>query len=158
MKSIDLTRGKLTFIDDEDFAHVSKLNWFSQKVGRRWYAACDLRSRGGAYILLHRFILSAPEGKEVDHKNGDGLDNRRDNLRICSVKNNRRAFRRKIIGCSSRFRGVRWHTLRNKWSAQIKTNGKQFYLGLFTDEVDAAIAYDTAAKKYFGEFASLNFR
>ena len=105
-------------------------------------------------VLLHRMIAAAPEGMEVDHINGDGLDNRRENLRVCTHHENMRA-RHRAWG-SSDYKGVSWHKQIQKWRAFIGSNGRILHLGCFTDEKEAARAYNEAALKYFGEFAVLN--
>jgi HNH endonuclease len=93
---------------------------------------------------------------EVDHKSGDGLDNRRENLRICTSSQNQ-ANRRKWQGTSSQFKGVGWVRRVGKWQAQLSVNRKGVHLGYFTDEVEAGMAYDSAAREHFGAFAFTNF-
>jgi hypothetical protein len=103
--------------------------------------------------LLHRIILDAPKGTDVDHINGNGLDNRRCNLRLATRSQNH-ANRFKKPGTTSRFKGVRFE--RNRWHAQIRVQYKKTYLGSFRDEIDAALAYNAAALEAFGEFARIN--
>lgn len=157
MKTILLTQGKFALVDDEDYESLLQFNWCAAKTGRRVYAVTRVRGVGGKWTTLsmHRFLL--PDSKEVDHRNGDGLDNRRKNIRAATGQENQRGFKRKKIGASSQFRGVHWHKGGNKWQALIKISEKRSHLGLFVDEEDAARAYDAAAKKFFGEFANLNF-
>ena len=103
---------------------------------------------------LHRDILGNPEGKVVDHINGNKLDNRKYNLRVCSIKENIRNSKPKEG--TSKYKGVHWDKSRNKWVSSIKVDREGKYLGRFNKEIDAAKAYDVAAEKYFGEFARLN--
>lgn len=145
-------------VDDADYSRVSALRWFAQRVNHNWYASCDLRKQGGKYLLMHRFIIGAPPGKEVDHRSGYGLNNQRRNLRICTVQQNRFAFKRKAKNKTSAFRGVSWHSQIGKWRATIKKDGIQFSLGCFVDEVAAAQAFDLAAVRLFGDFHHLNFK
>lgn len=106
-------------------------------------------------IFLHRVILDAPVGVDVDHINGNGLDNRRCNLRPATQAQNRHNQRLARNNSSGR-KGVRWHRQKHKWYAQIKVAGKHLHLGAFTDLDEAARAYDKAAIAHFGEFALTN--
>jgi hypothetical protein len=94
---------------------------------------------------------------EVDHVNGDGLDNRRSNLRVCTHAENARNQSSRTRMSTSRFRGVVWAKDRRKWRAMIGDNGRTVHLGNFTDEIEAAQAYDRAAREMYGAFARLNF-
>jgi len=104
-------------------------------------------------------IIGRPLEKfeHIDHINGDGLDNRRDNLRICTRTENVRCQRKRTKPTSSRFKGVTWHKNHRYWQAAIRKNGERTYLGWFKGEEEAARAYDKAAKRLHGDFASLNF-
>ena len=105
---------------------------------------------------MHRQIMDFPKGLVVDHRNCDSLDNRRDNLRVVTQAINMRN-RRKRKNTSSQFIGVSLRKSRNRFDVNIRHNGKKIYLGSYDNEIDAARAYDAAAKKYYGEFARLNF-
>lgn len=158
MKAIPLTNGGVTLIDDEDFEMVSKLKWYWMKtpsVHKRYVASSSSINNKTRMISLHRMLMGFPKGKLIDHKNGDTLDNRKCNLRVCSNAENSRN-RRKITGCSSRFKGVHWDKKCKKWHAKIKRDGKTRSLGFFDDEEAAARAYNVAAPLFHGEFAYLN--
>jgi len=150
MKTIELTRGKVTVVDDDDFPSLCRYKWAFTSNG---YAARGVWK--GKTILMHRLLLDAPKGVEVDHKNRDKLDNRRENIRLCSGaqnKQNRGIQKNNISG----YRGVHWSSLNDKWRATIDVNGKRHHLGLFYEERDAALAYNESAKKFYGAFAFIN--
>lgn len=150
---IPLTQGKTAAVDAGDYGMVQGRLWNCRKDGNGYYAASKGRRGGKGYTLyLHRFILGEPDS-HVDHIDGDGLNCRRSNLRTCTPSQNQ-ANRRRQFG-SSMFRGVSLSG--SKWMAQIKVLGRAVVLGRFESELDAAMAYDKAASKHFGEFASLNF-
>jgi hypothetical protein len=154
MKKVLLTKGKIALIDDEDWEVVSQHKWCAQHAGKGYFYAY---SRSGSKGLkMHRFIMDAKPGEEVDHINGDTLDNRRKNLRICSRKNNQQN-RYKAWG-TSQYKGVSWYKRHSKWVAKIHQEGKPTHLGYFDSEIEAAQAYDTKAKELFGEFANINLR
>ncbi len=163
MKEIQLTQGQVALVDDEDFERVSQFKWhaiFYSKYanGGRFIAArtrCTLERRWT--VLLHRFIMNAQQGQIIDHIDGNPLNNQQSNLRFASHAENGRnnAYLLQKHNTSG-FRGVSWNKHKNGWTAQIKYDGRQSYLGLFTDKLEAAKAYNEAAKKYHGEFATLN--
>lgn len=152
---ISLTQGYEAIIDDEDFSHVNKWSWSICKRAGKFYAGATVNSKPA---MLHRYILGeAPfKGAQVDHINGDGLDNRRVNLRWATMSQNQANSGKRKGNFSSKFRGVYWSKQRNKWQSEIKIDYKRKHLGFFTDELLAAHAYNEAAIKYFGEFAKLN--
>lgn len=147
MKEITLTQGKVALVDDDDYERISKYNWsFSNGYARRNQYVPIQKT-----ILLHRFIMGEPIGYEVDHINGDGLDNRKENLRVCTHKENTR--NRKIQkNNTSGFTGVVWDKPRNKWRAHIKYLGKLIFIGHFIDKNEASTAYEKRAKELFGDF------
>lgn len=151
MKTILATHNKVILVDDSDFDLVSKFKW----SGRGRYPVARIE---GKTIELHRILIKPPFGFEVDHKNRNTFDNRRDNLRIATHKQNL-SNRSKSKEKTSNFKGVSWHTSHNKWRSTITTGNpsKQKFLGHFHSPYLAAKAYDAAARKLFGEFACVNF-
>ncbi len=168
MITIQLTRGQITIVDDED-ADLEEEGWYAlsdkHKGHRHFYAARQAPSPGGrrAIIFLHRIILERILGRPLvrheftDHINLNGLDNRRSNLRVATNQQNQRNKRTAPIGKSSRFKGVTWHKHTGKWQARISVNKQTKYLGVFEIEEEAAKTYDAAALRLFGGFALLNF-
>lgn len=151
MKLIPLTQGKFAKVDDRDYARLSKFKWSATFDGHNWYA----RTGRCPTIRMHQFIL--PGSPLLDHKNLDGLDNQRHNLRPATRTQNK-TNQRKYKGCVSAFKGVTWYPYRGGgWRTQITVSKIRIHLGLFRLEETAARAYDAAAKRYFGEYAALNF-
>jgi hypothetical protein len=138
-------------IDKEDKHLIENRNWHVKTFGDNSYY---LSYTGGKETRLHRLILGVTDPRQhIDHINGNGLDNRRCNLRLCNNAQN--SMNRKKVLAKSGYKGV--YPVGNKWQASIWLNKKKKHLGLFGDKKKAAKAYDLAAEKYFGEFASLNF-
>ena len=106
---------------------------------------------------MHREVANTPDGLVCDHINGDSLDNRKANLRSATHLQNCWNARKSPQSAYSKYKGVTFDKMRQKWNAQICVNGKRIFLGTFKDETEAAKAYDSAAKRHFGEFAALNF-
>ncbi len=156
MKYINLSQNKMTIVDDEDFEFLNEWKWHLSSTPRHRYAVRNALVNGKKTIVrMHRILMGASAEWQVDHKNGNSLDNRRTNLRLCTHSENQRNQKAQC-GTSSRFKGVTWDKSRNKWSAKIKVDKKQINLGRFSNEIEAAAAYDLAAIKYHKEFARLN--
>jgi hypothetical protein len=159
MKRIPLTRGKFALVDDDDYEDLSRFKWCTLVDDGRAYACRQERQKDGRQkkVFMHRQIAGIGQSHEVDHVNGDGLDNRRSNLRPCTHAENMRN-RTRHHNNKSGYKGVsrvsRKHVV--KWRASIGLNGKHIHLGYFATKVAAAKAYNTAALKYFGHFAQLN--
>jgi hypothetical protein len=154
-KEILLRNGMTAIVDDEDFDWLSQWVWTS--TGNGGYVRRQVRNGlTCVVVVMHRLVIDAPDGTEVDHINGNKLDNRRCNLRLATSSENH-CNRAKYVGTySSQFKGVSWHSASRLWRAQIKVNRRAMHIGYFRTEVDAAIAYNEAAQKHHGAFASLN--
>lgn len=146
MRRIPLSRGLFALVDEEDYPALSKFNWYAQKSRNCFVAARSALRPDRGLIYMHREILKAPPELQVDHRNGDGLDNQRENLRLKTVAGNKQAFVRKAKGTTSRFRGVCWFKKSEKWHAQIRFQQKTYSLGFFEDEVSAARAFNDGAE------------
>ncbi len=158
MAVIRTANGTEVLVDDADYAWLSQWRWHILRPKGRPYAArreSGTRKKRGAYIYMHQAIAMPSPGLQVDHVNGNTLDNRRKNLRACTrSQNNMNTRPRK--GCRSRFKGVCWRADRHRWKARITAGGKVSHLGLFETEEEAARAYNNAARRLHGQFARLN--
>lgn len=148
MERIPVTAGLFALVDDEDVDLVSQFTWHRCEQHGLVYARGEIWSRGPR-VRMHRLIMRAEPGRMVDHRNRNGLDNRRENLRFCTYAENARNRRMRCGG----FKGVSQRP-NGKWQAAI---GRNIYLGVYDDPLDAARAYDAAALEMWGEFAALNF-
>lgn len=147
MREIPLTRGKSSIVDDADYDDLVKHNWRFAAAG---YA---MRDDGKKVVYMHKVIVQPSGGMDIDHINGNRLDNRRENLRICTRQQNL-MNRGKQINNTSGFKGV-WKNHDN-WRFSLRKNGKQIFGGTFKNKEDAARAYDDAVRRYYGEFAEKN--
>lgn len=152
MKTIKLTKGQFAIVDDEDFEFLNQWKWFASKDKNTFYAN---KRHGKTILQMHRLIMNPKKGEVIDHINLNGLDNRKKNLRICSPKENIRNAPKRMKA-TSKFKGVYLPSGKDKWRATIRIDGKKKNLGTFASELEAAIAYNNAALKHFGEFAYLN--
>lgn len=150
MKKIPLTQGQFALVDDKDYLGLSKFKWCANKDKNTFYVR---RKKEGRVIRMHREILSAPPSMHVDHIDGNGLNNQRNNIRLCTSQENARN-RRVGHKSISEYKGVAWSHASRKWAAHIKVHGKQVHLGYFFCLMKAVKAYSVAAKKYYGEFAN----
>jgi hypothetical protein len=149
-----LSKRAFAMVDDADFELVSQFKWYLKPAIKTSYAQRSMREPSGRFVAqsLHRFLLGVTHPKVlVDHRDRDGLNNRRNNLRVATRSQNG-ANQAKRPGLSSTLKGVCWRKQNRKWHAQIAVNGKKLHLGYFADEKDAAAAYRAAATKHFGPF------
>lgn len=155
MKQILLTQGRVALVDDADYEILNHHKWYATEFrGGLVYA---MHRVGRRKVYMHRLLLGLePDDKRVcDHIDGDGTNNQRSNLRICTATQNNRS-RKKQTGCSSKYKGVSWDRQYHRWRAHIQVNKKTIYLGRFDSESDAARVYDKAALQHFGEYARTN--
>ena len=157
MKEIHLTQGKVALVDDDDYDRIIAMGKW--KISDTGYAnkTIHIRYEGNKRIMksirMHRFIVNAPNKMEVDHRDGNPLNNQKSNLRLSTRSQN--MMNRKVSENSKTgFKGVVIY--RDEYKAQIKINGKSICLGYFKDKIEAARVYNEAAIKYHGEFAKLN--
>lgn len=162
MKEIKLTQGLTTQVDDDDFDYLNQWNWYAHKDSNTFYVDRVVwTNKSCKTIKMHRIIMNTTDGVQVDHRDHNGLNNQKSNLRNCTISENNRnscAFGR------SKYRGVSYTSCikngkRYEYiTASIKVNKKHIGLGVFKTEEAAARAYDEKAKELHGEFANLNFK
>jgi len=158
MREIKLTQGKVALVDDNDFEWLNERKWCAHHTScGLFYATRTERDSNGKQrtVRMHREILNAPFALQCDHRDGDTLNNQKDNLRVCNSQQNH--WNRRITATgTSRFKGVSWFARDKKWVAFIKENKKSKNLGLFGTEIEAAQAYNQKATELFGDFARIN--
>jgi hypothetical protein len=158
MKTIQLTQGQVTQVDDEDFEYLNQFKWCANYNShtKSYYAVRNSPRLFGKrkLISMHRIIMNAPSKMDVDHINHDTLNNQKFNLRTCTRSQNK-CNSKKHTDNTSGFKGVT--ASGKKWLVQIQINNKTTCVGTYLTPEEAARAYDEAAKKYHGEFANLNF-
>lgn len=156
-RTIPLTKGQFALVDAADFHWLNQWKWFARwsPTSRTFYAQRSLYppSPGAYCIVMHRQIMDARKGMEVDHRDHDGLNNRRDNLRICTPSQNHSNARLSPKNKSG-YKGVSWSKAEGKWRAQLKANRKYIWLGHFTDPREAHAAYQKACIEEFEDFAN----
>lgn len=161
MKTIELTQGKVALVDDEDYDFLMQWKWQASRTSYGFYALGYTKGPHSKrkHLIMHRLIMNTPRGLCVDHRDHNTLNNQKNNLRNCTTSENsknRKHDKRKV---ASIYRGVRID--RRKYGVYIKANivinKKLVHLGNFKTEEQAAVAWDCAARKYYGEFANLNF-
>jgi hypothetical protein len=157
MKQIPLTQGLFTTVDDDMYDYLMQWKWYASKSGNGNWRAVRIANR--KWVAMHRVIMNASSGMDVDHINGNDLDNCRSNLRVCTHAEN--MFNQRVRSDSTTgIKGV--YTVINKktikYRAQIQFGKKQIHLGTYFNIEDAARAYDIAAKKHHGDFANTNLK
>ena len=160
IQSISKGVAYLIKVDDADYGHLSQFKWTVIRThGGVLYAKRRMSNQeGGKNSYMHHVIMGHPsKGMTIDHRDGDGLNNQRSNLRFATIMENSRN-QGKSKRNTSGFKGVSWDASGKKWRAAISVNNKSIGVGSFADINDAARAYDAAARKYHGEFANTNFR
>lgn len=147
-KKIPIGRNQFAIVDDEDYEKVSQYNWHTMGSSKQtyFYAATKVR--------MHRLVMDAPPGLMVDHINGDTLDNRKSNLRLCTNSQNQQNTGSR--GGTSKYKGVSFRKRSNKWIAAFRFDGKPYYCGVWDTEEDAARAVDKKRGEVCGDFASKN--
>jgi len=159
-KRLTLTKGKVAIVDASDYENLNKYKWTALKTPfNTFYAVRTVKGKEKnqrRMLYLHRVILDAKKGQFVDHVDGDGLNNTRKNLRLCThIENSRN--KGLTVKNTSGFKGVYWYKPLAKWQSYITNAGKRLHLGYFKDKKEAARSYDEAAKRLHGVFARLNF-
>lgn len=156
MKKIPLTQDKIAFVDSKDFLALNKYKWYAKKDRKTFYAVRKSPTVDGTrnMIYMHMVIMKTSKGKQTDHIDGNGLNNQRKNLRVCTSAENCRNSGKQVNNKSG-YKGVSWFKSNKKWVAEIKVDKKRIYLGSFDDKLLAYAAYCRACIKYHGKFAKL---
>lgn len=158
MREIPLPKGYVAIVDDEDYELVAGLSWNVRITPYTQYAQRSIKLDNGTWssVQMHRTILNAPKGVLVDHADGNGLNNTKENLRLATWSDNMRN-RRKASNNTSGYIGVSWHKPSGKWWANVAVAGRKISGGYHDDPMSAAIARDVVALREHGDFAFLNF-
>jgi len=154
VREIKLTRDKIAFVDDDDYEIVTQSKWYAQRCRKfNWYAKRARFNEGKKQVeAMHHLILGCGF---IDHINGNGLDNRKENLRF--VTNQENTYNQRKRPGTSQYKGVCWDKESGKWLVQIQVDGRRKKIGRFDDELVAALAWDEAARIYYKGFAAVNF-
>jgi hypothetical protein len=158
MREVPLTQGQVAIIDDEDYERVMQHKWCALFNDGIWYAVRAIRVGNKKSLQqMHRFILEVQRGdrREVDHKDHNGLNNQKENLRVCTHAQNMQNCR--MFHGRSKYRGVMWYKITGRWLSSIRIQGKSVFQGYFTTQEQAAMAYDLAALTHYGQYACTNF-
>ena len=161
MRELKIKYDKVALVSDEDYDLVSQYEWCSHRKRRKgryaWYVDREEKINGKwKTIQLHTFILgNPPDGYEIDHKDTDGLNNQRDNIRFVTRSQNM-MNRQKAAGTSTKYKGVSFHKHNKRFIAYINHNLVRIFLGCFGTAEEAALAYNDKAKELYGEYALLN--
>jgi hypothetical protein len=154
LRAIKLTFGKYAIVSLEDYERLNRHRWRALRGPKCFYA---VRSEKGKTIYMHNEVVSLEPGKLADHIDHNGLNNFRPNLQLATRSQNACNRRKRDTKCTSRYKGVWFNKREGKWMSAIKVDGRCIHLGYFDNEIDAARAYDAAAKEYHKNFAVLNF-
>ena len=160
-REIELSQGMIALVNDDDYGRINSSKWCVARgrQGRLVAMRTDRNDEQQRTVLMHREIIGEnliPKGFVIDHINGNPLDNRRQNLRICKRGQNTKNCK-KYTNNTTGFMGVHYNIRLNKWTAKIQSNGISYWLGTFVSPMEAAMAYDEAASDLHNEFATLNF-
>ncbi len=155
-----MTQPQYAKVEPADYKRLREYEWLSIKGTRNFYAVRRVKGTKGtrfSIIYMHRELIEVADRLLVDHINHDGMDNRRTNLRAATQAQNIRNRKKFANSIGSKYKGIFCAKKQKRWIARIMLEKKKIYLGCFRNEIDAAKAYDRAARKYHGEFASMNF-
>lgn len=162
MKKIDISTKRFpdtfTMVDDDMFGELNRYKWHVRQSTSVLYVRRNSLDADGRHVWvnMHHQVLRSPDGTETDHRDGNGLNNQKSNLRVCTGSQNQ-CNQRTPKNNKSGYKGVSWNGNARKWQASIGINGKTLHMGYFFCLIKAARTYDSAAREHFGEFARLNF-
>lgn len=159
MRTIPLTQGKVAIVDDDAPAWIFEVKWCAIRRGKCWHAQRHiiLEDGRGTSQYMHRVVLNAKPGEIIDHKDGNGLDNRKENLRVTSSAGNQRGFNKRQINNTSGFRGVGWNKGYKKFEARVTHARKLLLVGYFSCPIEGARARDAKARELGWPEEGMNF-